>query len=468
MRHYTKQAAVRAGIPIIRLIDNDGDPVSSFDDFAELLTRKGYAHATVKRYLEVVAAFLDYLTEAGVFGVATAAHELNRVIESYLQVVGRATEFRAAADVRFDPLLRWAKPIAEALDLNSVSVAANTMAAINLFLRQSNLNLQAELDRAAEVGLSSLPPNLSGAIRVVDGHQRLTRSQQKALKQKSMLASVIRLRPEGLLRPRNLALPRNEPAPEDETGLHFPLEGLAPLFAAARSHRDSALWLALAGGGLRTSEAQALNHDHIDPVGRRLFVEDPNHDRSRPNEPSLVPKRFKGRAVAEVYLFEPLKTQFFKALAAYFREEYVPGCGHDFVFQDIRPGAERGRPMHLFSDTARLKAFHAAVDRAGIAHPRNGYWGLHSLRHTYGVYMLNYIPVPGGYGLLLNEVQRLMGHRNQATTAHYARSDRLILASKLAWSDGHVVGGGAGIATLPSFVMRRLRQEADRLEEALS
>lgn len=328
--------------------------------------------------------------------------------------------------------------------------------------------MQAELDRAAAAGFTSPPPDPSGVIRVVSGHALLTASQRKALKQSSMLANVIRLHPEGLQRPRNLTLPRDARAQLDEAGLDFPLDGLAPLFASARSHRDRALWLLLAGGGIRTSEAMALKLDHIDPKARALFVEDPAFDRSRPDEPSHRPERFKGRAVAEVYLFEPLKTRFFEALTAYLLGEYVPGCGHGYLFQDIRPGTNRGRPMHLLTDTARLKAFHAALRRAEIPGPRKSRWGLHSLRHAYGVYMLNYIPVPGGYGLQLNEVQRLMGHRNRATTAHYARPDRVILAAKLAWADEYVVGGGMDVAALPSFVVRRLRHEADRLDQALS
>lgn len=82
MRHFTKQSRIIGGVTVLRLVDNDGDPVATFDAFAEFLTRRAYARATVKRYLEVVAAFLDYLTEARVFGVAVPAHELNRVVES--------------------------------------------------------------------------------------------------------------------------------------------------------------------------------------------------------------------------------------------------------------------------------------------------------------------------------------------------------------------------------------------------
>jgi integrase len=120
--------------------------------------------------------------------------------------------------------------------------------------------------------------------------------------------------------------------------------------------------------------------------------------------------------------------------------------------------------MHTFSDTARNRSFKRAVKRANIPHPTGGQWGLHSLRHAYGVYLLNYLPVPGGYGLQLKDVQLLMGHKDEKTTKHYAREDRTILASKLEYADACTLGLTLELADLPSFIAARLRHEATKYE----
>ena len=77
--------------------------------------------------------------------------------------------------------------------------------------------------------------------------------------------------------------------------------------------------------------------------------------------------------------------------------------------------------------------------------------------------MLNYIPVEGGYGLKLTEVQRLMGHEKASTTAKYAREDRLILQSKLELFDKLVLSGNALETDLRSMLAKRHQDAADRL-----
>jgi hypothetical protein len=53
--------------------------------------------------------------------------------------------------------------------------------------------------------------------------------------------------------------------------------------------------------------------------------------------------------------------------------------------------------MYQMSDTARNEAFQRAIKRAAVPYPHLATrWGLHSLRHAYGVDLVNYLPVPGG------------------------------------------------------------------------
>lgn len=224
----------------------------------------------------------------------------------------------------------------------------------------------------------------------------------------------------------------------------------------------------MAASGLRTSETLALRWENINQTEAKIYVDDPNNLRYSDHLPRNVRLRFKGRAASDTYLIPQLRDRFFVALVEYLTYEYIPGCGHDFVFQDTATGPASGRPMHEMSDTARIQAFKRAVRKAGVPPRHDGRdWTPHSLRHAYGVYLLNYLPVPGGYGLTLKEVQRLMGHKSETTTAHYARDDSAILAAKLEHADAFVYGASPDLAGLPSLIAQRLRQEASKYEIGL-
>lgn len=454
---------MHTGSQVFRLIDDDGCVVRAFDHFTTALFRKELAYATIKRYLEVVASFLDYLVEAKVFGTPVSTACLNEAVGYYVQVRVKADRIRAEPDDSKDALVRWGKPIVNSLGLNSVAPNPNMVAAINMFLRLSETLARTEWERAAYLGLP-LPSNeFQLVIREVDGFETLSLQERKALKQSSMLANVQRLNPSGIKRPRGLKGPKQTQTKDD---LDFPLLRMRDLVAAARTIRDRLLWLLLAASGLRTSEVLALKWEHIDLQQQKVFVEDPNGFRHSKDLPLAEKMRFKGRAVSDTYLFQPLRDEFFDALADYLRTEYVAGAGHDYVFQDVRPGSDCGRPMHELSDTARNRNFRRATERAGIAHPTPGEtWTLHSLRHAYGVYMLNYLPVPGGYGLALNEVSKLMGHSSEKTTSHYARSDKLVLAAKLEYADWYVSPTSTDWHSLPEIIAQRLRHEASRYEQ---
>jgi len=86
------------GNEVFCLIDDDGNSVAAFDYYVKNLISAGYAYATIKRYSEVVAVFLDYLVEAGVFGVAVPIERLNAAVEGYLHLRVTADRIRATPD----------------------------------------------------------------------------------------------------------------------------------------------------------------------------------------------------------------------------------------------------------------------------------------------------------------------------------------------------------------------------------
>ena len=101
-------------------------------------------------------------------------------------------------------------------------------------------------------------------------------------------------------------------------------------------------------------------------------------------------------------------------------------------------------PYGLLPTSEAMPRAKAAALRAGIPGPIPGrQWTLHSLRHLYGVYMLNDYPIAPAqkrFGIPLTDVQMLMGHKSIRTTAKYARPkvDRVI--AKLRTSDEQMLG----------------------------
>ena len=182
---------------------------------------------------------------------------------------------------------------------------------------------------------------------------------------------------------------------------------------------------------------------------REVFVLDPEllrYGREMPQPERDF--RFKGRTVSRTYLFHPYRAWFFEYLSRYRKEEYrLPQDGNDFVFQYlIKP--HYGRPLHEATDETLNSAFTSAVRRAQIPGPpvyRQHVWTGHSLRHAYGVDMMNDYGVPGQTtpGLTLAEVQQLMGHKDINTTRKYARERASRLQEKLKAHDQHVIQGDA-------------------------
>ncbi|SFF22436.1 Phage integrase family protein [Sulfitobacter brevis] len=275
-----------------------------------------------------------------------------------------------------------------------------------------------------------------------------------------MLASVVRLNPDGVEKPGNHLVFSKKDQIEDK---EFSAEYIMPLLDAATSWRDKAFWALVAGAGLRMSEAAQITWDAVLTEQRKVFIYDPEGHRYADQLPEEYAPRFKGRKYSGTYIIPQLRDVFFEALEQYVRREYRPTGNHNLVFQDIRTG-QNGRPFMLVSDKNMGSAFKRACRRAGVPRLPNGEeYTLHSLRHFYGVFMLNYIPVEGGYGLKLTEVQRLMGHEKASTTAKYAREDKLILQSKLELFDQFVLNGGLKETDLRTMLAKRHQEAAKRL-----
>jgi hypothetical protein len=94
----------------------------------------------------------------------------------------------------------------------------------------------------------------------------------------------------------------------------------------------------------------------------------------------------------------------------------------DFAFT-LTKGINAGKPMFVGDHKTLNDAFRAAVVRIGLeVSPRTNC--LYTMRHHYGVYMVNDFPCPDGtFGLALATVINAMGHVSERHTKKYARQD---------------------------------------------
>ena len=250
---------------------------------------------------------------------------------------------------------------------------------------------------------------------------------------------VMRLRGE-MHRPRKLPSPVHSGSQFDLQRLDFPFDRINDLVEAATCFRDKALYCLLAASGIRLHEALNLTLNDVDFSNRLVYVHDPQEKRFGRENGKDEKRRYKGRTYSKTFLFEPYKTLFFEHLEQYLERERVHTNEHVYLFQIVER-KRRGTPLKEASYAALEKSFKKTVQRAKIAGPAvcpDHVWTPHSLRHAYGIYMLNHIQYQHGQGLSIEEVQILMGHRSIDSTRHYARTDRLLLEAKLAEADAKI------------------------------
>lgn len=424
------------------LQDADGNSISAFAYFCS--KNLDYKFTTQERYAQAVAKFIDFLIEAKAFGEPVTKAHLNAVIDAYpifLRDGSKALSERLQQNVDLAPGDRWLLDVAQALYQPPYKPGSfsNTLAAINRFLSLSEALALEAFEKASYAGIVETESYVE-LINALSGCTQLSQREIRNMRQNSVLGTVIRFKSKGMRRPRVLTTRSANEIQDDLKLLDFPFDKVLALSNAATCERDKALWLLLAASGIRTSEAMNLRWSDIDFKKQEIFIYDP---RGRRFGLDMLPHekiKFKGRIVSSTYLIKLFKKFLFIALENYIKKEYIPsanGVLNDFVFQYVEY-ARRGQPLINASNTSLNASFKAACIRAGIQAPKGisieNYWTLHSLRHLYGVYMLNDYPVDsenGIRGLELCEVQKLMGHLDASSTERYARKKRRALEEKL-------------------------------------
>ena len=420
------------------LLDPDGRRIAAFDAFANSILRNPLN--TRKTYCRGLAKFFDYLIEAtrylGSRATSLSRDDLIGVLEAYREylVYGGKSENPLARQV--DSTL--ASPMVSAASCELMHVP------LRRFLELSE-TLRKHLDELARHGLlkSDVDPNPllpSVAKREIGKHQAT------AMLANSLLAGVISGGPKLM---KDAALPGyGGSAPYDEKRA-FPFDAAVPLVNAMPSWRDKALYSFCAASGCRISEALQLLWSDIQVSTGTVKLVDPARRANDTSYLALEPHEreqlvWKGRATQVTLLIEPFATIFFEAIEMYVRQEYMPHGIHQFVFQHLTKGME-GRPYFLSAASSRREIFQKAVSVAIENEQERTALGVHSLRHMYGTYLLNYFPrIGGSYGLPIGLVKQLMGHKNIKMTERYAQHDPDLLQAELAYASNMVFRANEG------------------------
>lgn len=440
------------------VLDSTGSTIPSCTLFIRKL--EGYAFATRKRYVEAVCRFVDYLYETGVLGSFSddaplpTRKQINEAIDAYVPLLLRgsaATIEMLQADKKSAAGNAWLINAAKSLQIEPCQRKSldNVIAALNLLLRLSESLAHEARDLAEHYGVK-LPTEYTPLINAVEGFSKMSSFERAAVRSSSMLGGVIRMHGE-VRRPAGIKSASRK-SQSDTKALDFPVSYMPTLVAAATCWRDRALWLLLLASGIRKSEALNLQWSDIDHDKRCVYVLDPECRRYGKYMTTQEKARFKGRTVSWTYLWEPWRTKFFEALAEYRKREWrLPTDGNGYVFQILKiQDGQIGVPLVKVSDAALNQSFKRAVQKAGVpTRDLDGEkdYSPHSLRHAYGVYMLNYIPIaPGVNGFSEADVQCLMGHDSILSTRQYARRKQDVLQAKLAYSDMVALNGGVPIS----------------------
>lgn len=437
MKHVTLVADEQGGVPTHHLIGPEGR-IAAFDVYARTLLKVPFNTANAYRF--GLARFFDYFIEATTIlsertqGGLTQ-EQLIECLEAYNEYLVYGAE--SGNELAKDVAARNPSPMV------SQGSAALLHAPLRGYLDLSE-EVRKQAAQLADAGI--LKQRIAPGALIARKRSAPSTAQVRAMSANSLLAAVIaggpRLLKEAVLR----SAPLQREVSDDEA---FPFDLIGPLIGEMTSHRDRSLYALTAASGCRSGEAIQVLWSDVDLKRRTVKLIAPARRQNIPSYlylSSAERKRYltwKARATQATLLIEPFATLFFEELELYRRHEWKWNEEHDFVFQHVSP-KYAGRPFLLSSRSTRAEAFHKALVRTAevTQDPRLSIaYTPHSLRHTYGFYVLNYFPRKDGtYGLPMAVVKQLMGHVEVRSTEVYARHDRDLAEEDIAFANSTMFG----------------------------
>lgn len=447
LKNFTKIKLNKNNKTYWKLYKINGDELVPFSEWTFFIQDK-FAFQTRDKYSQVVSKFIDYLVEVKIFENIITKLELKQAIENYKQLLSHGK------NVTDENL----KEIAYNLDFNKISPSSwsNNIAAINSFLR---FVFEKEEDEREYLLLKEnikLPEDFNNFLPELNRTINLTYFQKEALKQKSYLANLYR-KTGDITISAGLKSNYNKVINPDLKRLDFPSIEIPNLLKNTSCYRDRAIYALLAGTGIRGSEAIALTWDQIDIENQKIYI-------INPFEKEVNEKlRFKGRETNQTFFIPELRHIFFQALYNYQLKEVKNDVNHNYVFQFLK-GKDLGSPYYKVSRQGFINAFKKTVKRANIKPPlfNNSHsWTPHSLRHFYGVYMLNYIPLSNGNGFSIEEVQKMMGHKSVDVTKQYARTESEYIQAQLKYAELKMDSKDLSLNDFNKIILENMKKDFD-------
>ncbi|WP_318464264.1 tyrosine-type recombinase/integrase [Photobacterium leiognathi] len=312
------------------------------------------------------------------------------------------------------------------------TTANRMLSTVNKFLSASS-NHHQTLKIANDKNLINIELSSENIHKILLEKRLLSTFEKKLINEKSIIAQVV----QGGAKYSNTNLFKTS-----YRGLnnlqeykHFPIEYLEELLDKANTYRDRALWALCAGAGLRISEASQLLLEDINIVTEELKIfsyKDRIECFEGLNYEDIKYLSFKGRENNDAYFIEPFKRIFFESITLYLKFERPKALKHKYLFVTLS-NKNKGKPLFATARSSLNRTIKIVQKKINCPKKNsNGdFYTIHSLRHFYGFWLLNYHTTPCGNTFKINEVQLFMGHAKLASTQKYAVIDKLISKEKM-------------------------------------
>lgn len=443
LKNFSKIKLTKDNKTYWKLYDIKGNEIEVYTNWTFSLQDK-YSFQTRDKYSQVISKFLDYLVEVNIFEKVTTRIEIKTAIENYKKLLSKGK------DISDEKLNK----VAHVLDFNKISPASwsNNIAAINSFLEYNEELYKDRIDYLSVKNNVKLPEDYNSILSTLKSIDFLNNYQKKALKEKSYLSHLYKItnkiKTTGMVK-SNHTTKYNK----DFKNLDFPAIEIPNLLNNTSCFRDRAIYSLLAGTGIRSSEALSLTWDMVDIDNQKVYIY--NSKEKFDNEDI----KFKGRETNLTFFIPELRHIFFQALYEYQLNEADNSANHNYVFHFLK-GKAYGDPYYTVSRQAFIKEFKKTVKRANIKSPQHlleHIWTPHSLRHFYGVYMLNYIPLSDRHGFSIEEVQRMMGHKSINVTQQYARRTEDYIKEQLHYAEENINNNALSLENISSLLSINLK-----------
>lgn len=432
------------------IIDNCGNVYWPFKRYVQYMTEVCYAKNTIISYAQHLYRFLNYVHRAiELEQKPIGKPRLREIIKLY------STYLLHGSDAS-DPIICQIAIEQNKSNKTSLNSLAPIDHAISLFIRLGELE-QFEKDENNKV-----LPLFSAARTLISTHQK------KRIKKYSVIAGVIRggLTAKERIKYGNIISRKKNNKNKVYTTRTIDLACINILIESSTNLRDKVFYSFLAASGSRTHEALQLRLEDIDVENKEVYLRDPfslNRNKTGLTAEEEANLTWKGRNTETTFLIEPFKSLFFKYLLQYLKQDRISTCGHSFLFQNYKTL----RPFFCSDRSSRIKQFKSAAKKSGIIDTT----GIrpHSLRHSYGTYTLNYLPLPNGeFGLPIQYVKILMGHTSLHSTEVYAKEDEDLLKAQIQYANELLFGADEISLKAISFKyqeskLKEMKKEIDQL-----